>query len=397
MRSRQQLVRLWKRPSKDGRSYTYYLRYKNLENRQAVQCLGHADGKKAEKERLVKEKELRMGFCPTGTMRLRDFMEDSLNRTGDGIRESTRKEYKDAMEDFIKVVGNIDYQSITLEQGEFYRQTCLDKGNSPATVKKKLIEIKRFFELAVKRKQLDENPLKYIDMPKPKKKRVRIYSEIECRRMLKGARDFISDRNEKTIMRWDLLILVALETGMRRGELLNLCWSDIDFDEYVIDITAKDNTDETWKWLIKDSEERTVPIRENITKHLITLQEKCPPGYPYVFIPVSRYDFIQTELIPKGKWSFSSSRLDVYNNFYKQFEEIFIRAGIRKKGKFHDCRSTALSNWFAQGLSEYEVMKLAGHSSFETTHSFYIAIKNDYLDKARQANVGLGLKLGVLE
>jgi hypothetical protein len=42
-------------------------------------------------------------------------------------------------------------------------------------------------------------------------------------------------------------------------------------------------------------------------------------------------------------------------------------------------------------------MKLAGHSSFETTHKFYLSIKKDYLDKARQANVGLGLKLGVVE
>ena len=46
-----------------------------------------------------------------------------------------------------------------------------------------------------------------------------------------------------------------------------------------------------------------------------------------------------------------------------------------------------------QGLSEYEVMRLAGHSDSGTTHRFYLAIKNDYLDKARQANGGLGLKL----
>jgi len=89
--------------------------------------------------------------------------------------------------------------------------------------------------------------------------------------------------------------------------------------------------------------------------------------------------------------------LKIVNNFYKQFDRIFLQAGVRKKGKFHDLRSTAISNWFAQGLSEYEVMKLAGHSSFETTHKFYLAIKNDYIDKARQANVELGLKLGVGE
>lgn len=109
-----------------------------------------------------------------------------------------------------------------------------------------------------------------------------------------------------------------------------------------------------------------------------------------MFIPQARYEFIQSELRAKGNWSYSDSRLSVYNNFYRQFDKIFARAGIRKKGKFHDCRSMALSNWFAQGLTEYEVMKLAGHSSFETTHRFHISIKKDYLDKARQANVGLG-------
>ena len=36
-------------------------------------------------------------------------------------------------------------------------------------------------------------------------------------------------------------------------------------------------------------------------------------------------------------------------------------------------------------------MTLAGHSSFETTHKFYLSIKNDYLAKAKRANSkGLG-------
>lgn len=386
MRTKKQLVRLWKRPAKDGTSFTYYLRYVDLDGIYKGESLGHSDRRKAEKQRLKKEKELRMGFCPSGSMRLKEFVEDSLNRTGNEIRPSSREEYEAAMNDFISVVGNIDFQSITLEKGEYYRQACFDKGNSPATVKKKLIEIKRFFELAVKRKQLDENPFRYIDMPQTKKKKVRIYSEDECRRILKATKDYISEKNDKTTLRWDLFILVALQTGTRRGELLNMVWSDIDFDTYEINITPKAKTEETWEWLIKDHEERTVPISKNTTQLLIDLQSKCSIGYPYVFIPKDRYDFIQKELRAKGKWTFSSSRLDIVNNFYKQFGCILRRAKIKKKGKFHDLRSTALSNWFAQGLSEFEVMKLAGHSSFETTHKFYLAIKNDYIDKARKAS-----------
>jgi len=105
---------------------------------------------------------------------------------------------------------------------------------------------------------------------------------------------------------------------------------------------------------------------------------------------VDRYDFIQGRRA-KGDWCYSDSRLEVVNNFYRQFSTIQKKAGIRKKGTFHDLRRTALSNWFQQGCSEYDVMVLAGHSSFQTTHEFYLSLKKDYLDRARRASiVGLG-------
>ena len=42
--------------------------------------------------------------------------------------------------------------------------------------------------------------------------------------------------------------------------------------------------------------------------------------------------------------------------------------------------------WFANGMSEkYEVMRLAGHSDFATTHKFYLAVADGLVDRARQA------------
>jgi integrase len=61
------------------------------------------------------------------------------------------------------------------------------------------------------------------------------------------------------------------------------------------------------------------------------------------------------------------------------------RAGIQRPAQFHDLRRTALSSWLANGMSEFEVMILAGHASFNTTHEFYLAIRDDILDRARQA------------
>lgn len=388
-----ELVRLNKRPSSNGTSFTYLLRYVDESGKRTWETLGHSNRRKAEKQRATKEKELRMGYVQPGSMQLRDFMEDSLARTGDQIRESTREEYESAMNDFIKTVGNIDYQSVTLGHGEYYRQTCLDKGNTPATVVKKLREVKVIFQAAVARRQLDENPLRYIKMPKQSQTKIHRYEDTECERILKAAIDFTQGQDEGSNVKWDLLILVTLATAMRRGELLNCVWEDIDFEKQTIEISPKEDTTETWHWLIKDTDRRTLPLTDELIQLLIDHQTRQPDGYPYVFVPPARYDWIKQRLRAHGKWTYSDSRLKVVNNFSRQFSQILYRARV-KKGSFHDLRKTAICNWLAEGLKEYEVMRLAGHADFKTTHKFYLAVADDLKDRTRKVTArGLCQKL----
>ena len=388
-----QLVRLWKRPSYDGKRFTYYLLYTDEQGRRRQKSLGHTDARKAERQRAQFERELRMGILEPDSMKLRDFVEDSLMRTGDQIRESTRREYKSAMEDFIKVIGNVDYQRVSLRDAELYRQSCLDKGNSPATVAKKLTEIKAIFQTAVKRKQLEENPLRYIKMPKCPQNEINIYSDSECECILKATQDFTEKSNEQTCLKWDLLIVVALSTALRRGELLNCTWGDIDFEEQTIEVTPKADITETWEWQIKDTDRRTLPLTDELTQLLVDHQSRQPEGHPYVFVPPARYDYIQHELRAKGKWTYSDSRLKIVSNFSRDFRKILLRAGI-KEGEFHDLRRTAICNWFKEGLSEFDVMKLAGHADFKTTHKFYLRVRDDLVHRARQVNTrGLCPKL----
>ena len=379
-----QLVTLWERPSYDGRSFTYYMIYTDTNGKRKQKSLGHTDKRKAERQRAKFEQNLRMGTVEPNSLTLKDFVKDSLARTGNQIRESTSKEYNAAMKDFIKKIGNMDYKKITLNHGEKYRQLCLDSGNTAATVTKKLKHLKRLFQLAVMRKQLEENPFQHIDMPKSRKKKIRIYSETECQQMIKAAQQYCGEWNLQYCPRWDLLIIVALTTAMRRAELLNCTWSDIDFEEQVINITPKDNTSNTWQWDIKDADERTLPLTDEVAQLLADHQAKQPEGYPYVFVPIARYDYIQT-LRNQGKWKYSDSRLKVVNNFTRQFEQILNTASIRK-GKFHDIRRTAITNWLANGMGEHDVMVLAGHSNFATTHEFYLAVADDLVDRARKAS-----------
>jgi len=375
-----QLVRLNKRASRNGTCFTYVLRYTDQYGKRKWQTLGHSNRRKAEKQRAKKEKELRMGYVEPTSMRLTAFVEDSLARTGDQIRESTRKDYASAMKDLVKTIGNMDYKLVRQTHGEQFRQVRLDCGNSPATVAKKLRGLKRIFQLAVERKQLDENPFKYIKAPKVPKQKIRVYTSEEIDRMLKTAAELQS----KFHLEWHLIITLALTTGMRRSELLNLVWNDIDFNEMVIEVTPKDDTKETWRWRIKDTDRRIVPLKEDVGKLVADLQNRMPDGYPYPLVPPRRYDHIQKKLRPNGAWSLLNAKDTVVNNFTRQFRSILSKANVAK-GTFHDLRKTAITNWLRQGLSAYDVMTLAGHSSFETTHRFYLAVADDLMDRAREA------------
>jgi integrase len=383
-----ELVRLKRRPSRDGKKFVYRLEYSDEEGKRRRISLGHADKRKAERQRAQKERELKMGIVNPTSMKLSEFVKDSLIRTGGQIRESTREEYESAAKDFIGVIGDIDYQKVTLRHGEEYRQSCLDNGNSPATVAKKIRHLKRFFQLALNRKQLDENPLKQVKPPKSPSKKIDIYTPDECLSILKAARDFQAENS----VNWELIILAALTTGMRRAELLNATWRDVKFDDMIIEVNPKENGNETWLWYVKDTDRRVLPLTEQVTAMLASHQSQQPEGYPYVFVPPYRYDHIQ-RLRQQGKWTLSDARLKVINNFGRKFGKILTKANVRKL-KFHDFRNTALSNWFAQGMKEYEVMRLAGHSDFSTTHKFYLAVADDLVDRARQAtDIALGKSL----
>jgi len=182
------------------------------------------------------------------------------------------------------------------------------------------------------------------------------------------------------------MITLALVTAMRKSELLNLTWGDIDFEEHTVLVSPKQDADETWEWKIKDTDCRVLPLTEDNVHLLVNLRNRRPEGYPYVLVPPARYDHIQENLRKTGRWTLCHARTSIVHNFSTQFDKILAKAGV-KRGTFHDIRRTAITNWFYQGLSIYDVMKLAGHSKFETTYKFYLQVKDGLLDRARKTTI----------
>ena len=374
-----QLVRLRIKPSRDGCSFKYFLDYLDENGKRIRKSLGHADKKKAERQRAQFERELQMGIVEPDSMKLSEFLSDCLVRTRRQVTDATLQEYDITMRQFIKEIGDIDIRSIEHVHGERFIQACLDGGNRPATVSKKIGNMKRLFQLAVERGQLEKNPFCFVRKPKISQGEIHTYSDEECRMMVKVAKD----SQIGAPFRWDILTLTALCTGMRRGELLNTTWHDIDFAGQLIRVSPKDDTEHTWEWHIKDTDRRKVPLTDEVVTLLAEHQAEQPEGYPYVFVPSDRYDRIQQSR-QAGEWTVRQGKCPV-GNFRRQWLINLARAGIGQ-GTFHDLRRTCITNWFAYGLKEYDVMIMAGHASFETTRKFYMAIRNDLIDRARQAS-----------
>ena len=133
---------------------------------------------------------------------------------------------------------------------------------------------------------------------------------------------------------------------------------------------------------VKDKDIRTLPLTDEVVSLLTLHQADQPEGYPYAFEPPKRYDFIQ-RLRLDGKWTVEGGKCPV-NNFKRGYDRILARAGV--EGQFHDLRRTCLTRWLMNGLTEYDVMNLAGHADFETTRRFYLSVRRDLLERARTVN-----------
>lgn len=95
---------------------------------------------------------------------------------------------------------------------------------NPATVVRYMAALSHAFTIAVKEWQwLDDSPMRKVTKPKEARGRVRFLSEDERTRLLTACKDSTSPYLYT-------VVVLALSTGMRQGELMGLTWDDIDLN-----------------------------------------------------------------------------------------------------------------------------------------------------------------------
>jgi len=192
---------------------------------------------------------------------------------------------------------------------------------SPATVNRALACLKGIYNKGIQWGKIDSNPVSGVKLFRENNKRLRYLEKEEIAKLLANCDDHLKP-----------IVIVALNTGMRKGEILGLKWRDIEFKRNIIYLL---NT--------KNSEKREIPLNEQAKVAVIRVRKH--PNSPYVFCNKN------------GK---------PYGDIKKSFLTALKRCSIINF-HFHDLRHTFASHLVMSGVDLNTVRELMGHKSLDMT------------------------------
>jgi integrase len=158
------------------------------------------------------------------------------------------------------------------------------------------------------------------------------------------------------------IIIFAVETGCRRGEILSLECKDVDLFKRTVSVFGT-----------KTGERRTIPLTERAFAVLLE-KEKARAKVRSI-----AGNFVFSH--PPGR------KVNIYT-LRSAFEDAIEKAGIQDF-RFHDLRHTFASRLAQSGVDPYTIQKLMGHSSFTMTeryaHHFVESLRRgiEYYDASR--------------
>lgn len=209
------------------------------------------------------------------------------------------------------------------------------------TIKHHLSLLRKLFAIAVTWGLYNgENPMDQVGMPKVNNQKTEYMTDEETERLLRVLEEWPC-RESAAIVRF------ALFTGLRRGELFKLRWSDIDFDRNLLTLRYP-----------KGGTDQTIPVSDTALEILKARQRTSS----YVFPGKNgeqRTDF-------KGPW-----------------RRIRKAAGLPEDFRFHGLRHNFASQLVSNGVDLAIVGKLLTHKDLTTTQR-YAHLKPDIVREAAQ-------------
>ncbi|USV99885.1 site-specific integrase [Pseudomonas pergaminensis] len=289
---------------------------------------------------------------------LRDFIDDTYMPWFKAHHKGHEKTQHTLSNNFDPIMAQ-RLDAITGRDLELIRTGWMQAGNKPSTVNRKMGSISGVFSRAVEWDYIDEHPLAKLKQLKVDSKGVIRYLAADETKRLRDALDARQDemraeRESANAWRMDRhrepmpsllelpftdhlkpMVLVSLNTGMRRGELFDLRWSAVNFDTKTITVAGATT---------KTSDTRHIPMNKE-TIGVLEAWKKQGSKSPYVFPG-------------QGGGRFE----DVKSAWLKLLE----RAQI-DEFRWHDMRHDFASRLVMAGVPLNTVRDLLGHADIKMT------------------------------
>lgn len=357
----------------DGkRGVVWYVKYRDADGRQVKEKVGSvADGwteKKAHQALGVRLKAVENGMRKS-TRRTFNDLADEFERVSlhaKPRKRSTVDEYRRALDNHLRpMFGNEDLATLSRSPEVFEKYAAVKlRRLKPKTIRNHLLLVGLMFKQARRWRWVSENPLELVDLPPLEHVEAETLTPTEISRLL-AAYDQLAAVDAENAYWFNTarrMTVVALSTGLRRGELLGLRWGDVELLESRLNVRQSFVLGEMTSPK-SQAGRRVVSYGAHASG---ALQEQFQASrYRAADSIVFCHEALGTPLDPTKVTSFA--------------RKAFAAAAIDKPFRpWHGLRHTALTETAAAGLPAMYVQAKAGHAHGSTTERYLHAGKTAF-------------------
>ena len=311
------------------------------------------------------------------------------------IKESTYNTYMIFYRKHIKDsnIGNIKIQELVTDDIQGFYNEKMKQGLSATTVRHISVLVREALAHAVRLRYIVHSPHEAVILPKKEQYETSILSVDDVKKLVKMAK----------YERIYPLIMTALFSGMRKGELLALSWENVDLQKGSIYVRKSlcrvaDYQDEKGVYHTKvvlldpktKSSKRIIPISNFL---IGVLKEHKEKQEDYKNNEAKDFYKADSDIVFANYWGNYMSEREVLNEFYKVLDKYEI-----PRVRFHDLRHTFTSLMLNSSVNGCEninpqiVQEVLGHSSITTTLGTYSHLmksqKQDSINKLDRLIIG---------
>ena len=344
-------------------------------SKKIIQCEVINGGKK---DAILRENQLKLEiknhtFVKNNKITVKNLMNEYLEFNKDKWSPKTYVGNIHWTDNINKSIGHVDLQDLNVKILEsFYSKLrkatkqVIDKETkqkksvpryADKTIQHHYVLINGALNKAIKWGYITYNVNEQVEKPKVRKKQIECYSPEEVQELLEVL------KNES--IKYQAIIYLAIDSGMRRGELTGLTWEDIDFKEGTVTINKATQYTKELGIFEKETKSQTSDRRIFISDATLTVLKKF------------QKDQKEKQILLGSKWG-NSKRVfttdygyDMHPDTPSQIFKTIIKKNNLKEISFHGLRHTSISLMISRGVQVQIISKKAGHSSVNVTHNTY--------------------------